>query len=206
MISRGWYKKILLEADLRGWGGRGGGGVGGVEIFFPNAVKLTIIPSEILPFTGLSMTWIWFPTQQDTDDLTTTRMALGGFCWSIFNLKQMAADMLQAGNTAEPMTSGFDFQQNRTPMTWPRQKWHSETSVGPSLILNKWQQIYSKLETLQNQAKFMNLKNARGCCCCTCVQSASYSYSFILTSLSQVNHITPWLWIGCSCQTLYLQG
>ena len=48
------------------------------------------------PFTLLIMTLIWFPTQQDTNDLTKTKMALGGFCWSIFNFKQMAADMLQA--------------------------------------------------------------------------------------------------------------
>ena len=125
------------------------------------------------------MTWIWFPTQQDTDDLTTTKMALGGVRWSIFNFKQMVADKLQAGNTAEPTTSGFDFQHNRTPMYWPRQKWRSEACVDPSLILNKWQQIYFKLETLQNRwpVEFMNLKNAGGGCCCTYVQSASYSYS-----------------------------
>lgn len=74
---------------------------------------------------------------------------------------------------------GFDFQHKRTPMTWPRQKWRSEACVDPSLILNKWQQIYFKLETLQNRwpVEFMNLKNAGGGCCCTYVQSASYSYS-----------------------------
>lgn len=32
----------------------------------------------------------------------------------------MVADILQAGNTAEPMTGGFDFQQNRAPMTGHR--------------------------------------------------------------------------------------
>ena len=67
----------------------GGGGV--VEHFF-NAVQLTIIPQWIfLSLILLSMTLIWFPTQQDTNDLTKTKMALGGFCWSIFNFKQMAA-------------------------------------------------------------------------------------------------------------------
>ena len=44
-------------------------------------------------------------------------MALGGFCWSIFNFKQMAADILQAGNTAEPMTSGvYEFEEYRWRM------------------------------------------------------------------------------------------
>lgn len=50
--------------------------------------------------------------KKDTNDLTKTKMALGGFCWSIFNFKQMAADMLQAGNTAEPMASGvYEFEE-----------------------------------------------------------------------------------------------
>ena len=84
----------------------------------------------------------------------------------------------------------FDFQHNRTRMTWPRQKWHSEVSVGPSLTSNKWQQICYKPETLQNRwpAEFTNLKSVVGGCCCTYVaQSASYSCSctepFILYEL-----------------------
>ena len=65
----------------------------------------------------------------------------------------------------------FDFQHNRTRMTWPRQKWHSEVSVGPSLTSNKWQQICYKPETLQNRwpAEFTNLKSTGGGCCCTYV-------------------------------------
>ena len=34
-------------------------------------------------------------------------MALGGFCWSVFNFKQMTIDLLQAGNTAEPTAAEF---------------------------------------------------------------------------------------------------
>lgn len=42
---------------------------------------------------------------QDTDELNPTKMTLGGLCWSIFNFKQMTADILQAGNTAGWSTS-----------------------------------------------------------------------------------------------------
>ena len=80
--------------------------VGVVELFFSNAVQLTIIPQWIFPLTVVSVTLIWFPAQQDTNDLTKTKMALGGFCWSVFNFKQMTVDILQAGNTAEPTASG----------------------------------------------------------------------------------------------------
>ena len=31
-----------------------------------------------------------------------------------------------------------DFISNTTGHRWPRQKWHWEAAVGPSLILNKW--------------------------------------------------------------------
>ena len=111
----------------------GGGGRGSRRtFFFPEAVQLTIIPSEF--FLSLDSVWRGF----DTDDLTTTKMALGGFCRSIFNL-------------------------------------------------NKWQQIYCKLETLQNlwPVEVMNLKNAGGGCCCTYVvqiansMTAKHSFPFL---------------------------
>ena len=72
-----------LDCSNRGcqWSGSG-------RTFFSNAVQL---PQWIFPFTVVSMTLIWFPTQQDTNDLTKTKMALGGFCWSIFNFKQITA-------------------------------------------------------------------------------------------------------------------
>ena len=117
MISRGWYKRYYLR-QIYGDEVVGGGEGGVVDLFFfPGAVHLTIIPQCFFPFTGLSMTCIWFPTQQDTDDLTPTKMALRGCRWSIFNFKQMAADILQAGNTAEPMTSGVhEFEECRWRM------------------------------------------------------------------------------------------
>ena len=86
--------------------------VGVVELFFSNAVQLTIIPQWIFPLTVVSVTLILFPAQQDTNDLTKTKMALGGFCWSVFNFKQMTVDILQAGNTAEPTASGvYEFEE-----------------------------------------------------------------------------------------------
>lgn len=85
---------------------------GSSRTFFSNAVQLTIIPQWIFPFTVVSVTLIWFPAQQDTNDLTKTKMALGGFCWSVFNFKQMTVDILQAGNTAEPTASGvYEFEE-----------------------------------------------------------------------------------------------
>ena len=97
----------IMSYSNRGcqWSGSG-------RTFFSNAIQLTIIPQWIFPLTVVSVTLILFPAQQDTNDLTKTKMALGGFCWSVFNFKQMTVDILQAGNTAEPTASGvYEFEE-----------------------------------------------------------------------------------------------
>ena len=60
----------IMSYSNRGcqWSGSG-------RTFFSNAIQLTIIPQWIFPFTVVSVTLIWFPAQQDTNDLTKTKMA-----------------------------------------------------------------------------------------------------------------------------------
>ena len=92
----------------------------------------------------------------------------------------------------------FDFQHNRTRMTRPRQKWHSEISVGPSLTSNKRQQICYKPEHCRTdgqrslriwkvQAEDAAVRTSHKVQVILAVAPSPSS----CTSFIKVNHITP---------------